>query len=365
MRNYLLIKYVDDSKVVLILPRNTVTVWIHNDHERFILYRDLVLFISLSSMNEKSADTYNINKEYINEFVNYIIKYLDTNRVSMCLGYGYAGIGYMFYVLNYITKQYKDMISKINKVILDYINFLLMNCSVDNTIINSENIYLFLDYFKGLIGIFNYLEIANVQHDNIKQLLLKICDICLNVRNYENCSSGIAHGYSGLLLYLYNTKYLSSDDKEIIFNRFINKTKYLSNNSSNSEENCLYWGNGEYGRLYVLLLIKKILKISFKNEKEKLLFLFSKGDICIPKKNICSGIYGTYIMSVNLYDNYIFDQEELHMFIDILRKVYKKTEIPTNISVKKMSIINGILAEEILGILNNDKNNIYYKFFMI
>lgn len=154
----ILIRSISNSKIELLLNKKNITVSINNDYEKFIIYRDLVLYISLLTIGSSSKYSYKDNEEYVDKFINSIICLLNKYKFSFGIGYGYSGIGYMLYVLSHITKKYENLHNEIDKKIIDYLYILFNHRFGKDKFINLKNINVFLDYFKGLIGILNYLD---------------------------------------------------------------------------------------------------------------------------------------------------------------------------------------------------------------
>ena len=63
------------------------------------------------------------------------------------------------------------MIIQTDKKIINYLNIISYYGFKEN---NMNNLILFLDYFKGLIGVLNYLDIEQNDDDIIKKIIIII-----------------------------------------------------------------------------------------------------------------------------------------------------------------------------------------------
>ena len=106
----IIIRSINNSKIELLLNKKNITVSINNDYEKFIIYRDLVLYISLLTISSSSKYSYKDNEKYVEKFINSIACLLNKHKFSIGIGYGYSGIGYMLYVLSHITKKYENLL---------------------------------------------------------------------------------------------------------------------------------------------------------------------------------------------------------------------------------------------------------------
>lgn len=320
----ILIRSISNSKIELLLNKKNITVSINNDYEKFIIYRDLVLYISLLTIGSSSKYSYKDNEEYVDKFINSIICLLNKYKFSFGIGYGYSGIGYMLYVLSHITKKYENLHNEIDKKIIDYLYILFNHRFGKDKFINLKNINVFLDYFKGLIGILNYLDTVNKKDPIIKKVILELCTSFIILKDYNILAPGIAHGYSGMLLFLIKTRYLSTEEKKKFFNTIQGKLKFTQYDNLDIKSNDLSWGNGKYGYLYVLILMKNLLGLSIENEKKEMFNLCNISKMYTHKKNLCSGIAGCLQMVSNLYKYELINSKELDTLSRLLNSKYKK-----------------------------------------
>lgn len=361
----IIIRSINNSKIELLLNKKNITVSINNDYEKFIIYRDLVLYISLLTISSSSKYSYKDNEKYVEKFINSIACLLNKHKFSIGIGYGYSGIGYMLYVLSHITKKYENLHSEIDKKIIDYL-YLLFNYGFEkDKFINLQNINVFLDYFKGLTGILNYLDIVNNEDPIIRKIILELCENLIIFKDYNKVTLGIAHGYSGLLLFLIKTRYLSVEEKKKFFNIIQEKLKFTQYDNLDIRINDLSWGNGKYGYLYVLILIKNLLGLSIENEKKEMFNLCNISKMFTYKKNLCSGIDGCLQMTLNLYKYKLINSKELDKLSRLINSKYRNKELCNYYNVKEMSVINGILAENLVEKLNKNGKKIYSMYFMI
>lgn len=355
------IKSINDSKIELFFNKKNITIITNNDYEKIIIYRDLVIYISLLTIDSGTMYLYENNEKYIDWCINSIICILNNNEFPIGIGYGYSGIGYMLYILSYITNKYEILHNDIDKKIINYLNIISYYGFKEN---NMNNLILFLDYFKGLIGVLNYLDIEQNDDDIIKKIIIKLSENFIMFQKQCKMPLGIAHGYSGMLLFLIRTRYLSIEEKKVILKKI--QQEFIQYDNLDIRDNELSWENGKYGQLYVIILLKKLLGISFENEKKELFNLCNFNKKYTHKKNMCSGINGCQKMAINLYKYKLISNEELNDLIKLISDRYMiNSNFPSCYSVKEMSVINGIFAESLITKLNKKGEKIYSKYFMI
>ncbi|WP_187117150.1 lanthionine synthetase LanC family protein [Candidatus Stoquefichus massiliensis] len=358
------IKHIGGSKITILIDNEDIIIHYDNDEEKFIVYRDVVIYICLVSIDkDENKKVYFNNKNEIRSLIDLLLKLINTYHLSFDLGYGYSGLGYMLYVLKELDSNYYVLYEKINTLIKWYLESLL---KVDFRLIimkKNNNFPNILDYFKGIVGILNYLEMVGLEK-NIIEIIIKKIDKYL-IFNKEAIPTGIAHGYSGLLLFLANSSCLNLNlKKEII----LKLQKEVYDNLLNQKiinRNDLNWGNGKLGTLYTLIISKTILNISYDYEKEKMKELICLVDRDLITSNVCSGISGIIRMIENLYYKKMISLEEKNEFNNIIIKRYKNVKKSADMTAKESSVVNGFLAQSLLKQITCDSIDLYFKFFMI
>lgn len=360
-----LIKKVDETGLVLDLEGQILKLKMSNKYETYMAYRDLIIYISYLALYTKKGKMYYFeNKEYVDYFILEIKRFLREEKNSVGLGYGFAGVGYMFYVLGKLTNKYEKVFNELNKYILDYFKLVEDNQIVFNIRNNSILFKTYIDYFNGFIGILNYMELIGENNIVLRKVLLQMCKTINEIQNFDEIPLGIAHGVSGMLLYVVQTRYLTVDEKKFYLNEFSLKIRYEREMHEISSDN-LSWGNGIFGSLYVYSILKKFLNKNFDNEIAKMFKILNYDKYSIIKKNICSGYFGCEKMIMNLFEYKMISKEEKDILIYLLNTKFVNKNFPTEVSVKEISIINGILNQRVMEILNEEGRKSFCRYYMI
>ncbi len=355
----------DETGLILNLEGQIVKLKLFNKYEKYMAYRDLIIYISyLALYTDKGKMYYFENKECIDYFILEIKNFIKEEKNTVGLGYGFAGVGYMLYILGKLTNRYEKMFNELNKYILNYFKLIENNQIVLNIKNNFTLFKTYIDYFNGLIGILNYMELIGEDNIVLRKVLLQMCETMSEKKDFDKVPLGIAHGISGILLYIVQTSYLTSDEKKYYLNKFYQKIKHKKIIYGISSDE-LSWGNGIFGYLYVYSILKWFLNKNFNNEIIKIFKIVNYKKYSITKKNVCSGYFGCKKMIMNLFEYKMISEEVKDKFINSLNNKFINKDFLSEVSVKEISIINGILNEKIIEILNEEGKRLFYRYYMI